>query len=529
MIPPSVKPKEFPYSAIIFLILSISIVILVVIIISFLTLGKKKTSPDSCKASDIDNHPIYFSIQPEYNQDHYMESLLPLNFKNQLNSNIFAYDMNKNYNASTYLATNYDETASGSNSTASSKVKLSSSPTDSLAKNSLYLLNENSVHSYSLCSTKKAPRMDLDDKSSQILKIISEHKSVIYTAETMKFDDGSSNEFDAYSFNIFNCGGLIEIVKYGIYLLVPDETFENEIQAGILKNGHESTLMLRNDETLLSSIFMIKTNHESDNFAKPVLFSMDHSALFCETDWDFSIYYKKFGQSYFERIDEAMNPNFYFQLTPNRCFMLTEHEGMFALVGRPKNNGNLCPSVKQMKYAILLIDAEIRVYLIQNTKAAGEIFNEYIQMTNGKIVKMPEIFELNYPKKYRLDNSYLNLELNVTYNNLVINSDSTCRKIRLSEIWNSSSDFIEIQIPFSLNDQTCKQIKNSINFKLLNENYKQINRTNFDLKVSLELEDKLLFSYANLNTTLNDLHTANCNQQEFYSSVSVSPVFIPLK
>ena len=53
--------------------------------------------------------------------------------------------------------------------------------------------------------------------------------------------------------------------------------------------------------------------------------------------------------------------------------------------------------------------------------------------------------------------------------------------------------------------------------------------TTFDLKVSLEFEDKFLFSYTNINTTTLDIHTANCNQQEFYSSVSVTPVFIPMK
>lgn len=445
---------------------------------------------------------------------------------------MFSFDLNKNYHTSAYVASNYDETVvstTGSNSTASSKIKLSSSPTDSLAKNSLYLQNDNSIHSYSLCSSKRAQCLDHDDKSAQILKLISEHKSIIYTAKNMKFDDDSSNEFDVYSFNIFNCGGLIEMEKYGINILVPDETFAHEIQVGILKNDNEGTLSLRNDDTLLSPIFVFKTDYESKSFTKPVLFSMDHSALFNETDWEFSIYHKGFGKTYFERISVDIEHDFYLQLNNNRCFMIVENEGMFALVGRPKNNGNICPSAKQMRYAILLIDGEIRVYLIQNTKAAGEILNDYIQITNGKIVKMPEIFELHYPKKDKLENSYLNLELNVTYNNKVINSDLTCRKIRMSDIWNASCDFIEIQIPFTLNEQTGKQLKNSINYKLSNENYKQLNGTNFDLKVSLELEDKLLFSYANLNTSLNDLHTANCNQQEFYSSVTINPVFIPLK
>lgn len=262
---------------------------------------------------------------------------------------------------------------------------------------------------------------------------------------------------------------------------------------------------------------------------------MDHSALFAETDWNTNIYYKSFSSDYFEPINEQQETGLYSQLVSNRCFIMTEKDGMYALVGKPKLDGNMCPNVKQMKYAILLIDGEIKVYLIQNTKASNEILNEQIQKSNGKIIKMPETFELNYPKRTKLENAYLNLELNIVYNNLVINSDSTCRKIRMCDIWNASCDFIEIQIPFSLNGQACKQLKQTLNFKLSSHhnNYQQQSQNyslvNFDLKVSLELEDKLLFSYSNLNTNTSELHTANCNQQEFYSSVSVNPVFIPLK
>lgn len=258
---------------------------------------------------------------------------------------------------------------------------------------------------------------------------------------------------------------------------------------------------------------------------------MDHSALFAETDWNTAIYYKSFTSNYFEEIDEKVETILYSQIMSNRCYIMTEKDGMYALVGRPNTTGSSGqPCIKEMKYAILLVDGEIKIYLIQNTKSANEILNEQIQKTNGKIIKMPETFELNYPKRGKLENSYLNLELNIAYNNTVINSDSTCRRIRMSDIWNSSCDFIEIQIPFSLNGQAAgKQLKNSLNYKLANQSLAEFSRINFDLKVSFELEDKLLFSYSNLNTNTFELHTASCNQQEFYSSVSVNPVFIPLK
>ena len=163
-----------------------------------------------------------------------------------------------------------------------------------------------------------------------------------------------------------------------------------------------------------------------------------------------------------------------------------------------------------MKYAILLVNGTVKVYFLTNNRAAIEIFNEEIQKTNAKVIKMPETFELSYPRQLlNREKVLLSLDVNVVYKNKLISFDSISRKMRLLEIWNSSKDFIEIDIPIVINSQQ--------------------NAFNFDLGVELKIENNLIFSYSSSNANTSDLHTVFCNQQEFYSSVSVSPVFLPLK
>ena len=144
---------------------------------------------------------------------------------------MYGYDIctGQKFKHSNYLQTNYDEsrnstttTASGSNSTTSSKIKLSTSPTDSLAKNSHYLTNDLTEHTYCLTMNKtllsrSESAVDNDEcekNSTQILKLIKEKKSMICPARNIKFNDESQTEFDMYSFSIFNSGGFIEIPKY---------------------------------------------------------------------------------------------------------------------------------------------------------------------------------------------------------------------------------------------------------------------------------------------------------------------------
>jgi len=304
-------------------------------------------------------------------------------------------------------------------------------------------------------------------------------------------------------------------------MLIPDDIFIDDLTIGIFKSHNDNVLNLKGDQTILSSIFLIKTNYDIQHYSKPILISTDHSAQYAETDWETCVYYKSLDSGRFEEINEQTNLTLYSQIVSNKFFIMTEKDGMYALVGRPKFSNN--PSAtKEMKYAIILVNGAVKIYITQNTIANAEMLNEEIQKSNGKIIKMPELFELSYPKKNKLESSFLNLDFNIVYNNLIINSDSTNRKIRMSDVWNSSSDFIEIEIPVTL-------INNSNNTKQSSSDYNYFNKVNFDLKVSFEFENKLLFSYSNLNANTFELHTASCNQQEFYSSVSVNPVFIPLK
>ena len=149
---------------------------------------------------------------------------------------------------------------------------------------------------------------------------------------------------------------------------------------------------------------------------------------------------------------------------------------------------------------------------ISSTQACTEIVNEVIQVANGKILKTPEAFELAYPKKSNIENSVLSLDVSIVYNNQLINSDITSRKLKMSDFWNSSQDYIEIELPTSK----------------LNDYVKQNFNTSFCLNVTMQQENNLVFSYSNTNINAVECDSSN-SDQEFYSSVSVNPVFIPLK
>ncbi len=50
---------------------------------------------------------------------------------------------------------------------------------------------------------------------------------------------------------------------------------------------------------------------------------------------------------------------------------MTENTGYYAIVGSPKKLST--PSIKYMKYAVLINACSIRILLIQNTKVALEV------------------------------------------------------------------------------------------------------------------------------------------------------------
>ncbi len=116
---------------------------------------------------------------------------------------------------------------------------------------------------------------------------------------------------------------------------------------------------------------MIQTENQQ-KFAKPIILSFDHSAQFAESDWDTSIFYKSPSQNDFEEINEQIDETIYSHIVSNRCFIMTEKDGIYALVGRPKPS-SLANTAKEMKYAILLVNGTIKVYILQNTRAATEV------------------------------------------------------------------------------------------------------------------------------------------------------------
>ena len=202
-----------------------------------------------------EHHPIYYSVQPDFSQDQYMDvcTLLPLGLHNGfsnhashmsknrlgLNGNLAEMDIIETHrNKIEYLniksgsgggggggQCNLDRcdnslSASGSNSTTSSKLKLTSSPTDSLAKSSM-CLQPSCSNCVCCASNVKASSLNLEDdyenNAFQIMRLINEHKTCVRPAKYVAVNKTSNKElsnFDLYAFNLHKSGGLIEIPKY---------------------------------------------------------------------------------------------------------------------------------------------------------------------------------------------------------------------------------------------------------------------------------------------------------------------------
>lgn len=195
---------------------------------------------------------------------------------------------------------------------------------------------------------------------------------------------------------------------------------------------------------------------------------------------------------------------------------MLEKDGMYFLGGKARQH----TAIKQMRYAIVLMESSIKLYLSQATRASTETLTEHIQkQAAGRVIKMPEAFDL--PCNTGNIVSFLDLSVRVQQNNTISQSDSTTRQISLEEIWTTTADFVEIEIPVNMNGSSKSTSSSSL----------------FDIRVNLELDQKLLFSYSNINANASQMHSTQCshlsnnnnNNNEFYSSVSVLPVFIPLK
>lgn len=111
------------------------------------------------------------------------------------------------------------------NSTTSSKLKLTSSPSDSLAKQStnkncnccstLMTHNSNNTHEAILNFDE-----DYENNTFKIMKLINDRKNAVRPAKSLKkCTNKDSSSFDLFEFDAFKSGGLIEIPKYCNYLL----------------------------------------------------------------------------------------------------------------------------------------------------------------------------------------------------------------------------------------------------------------------------------------------------------------------
>ena len=107
----------------------------------------------------------------------------------------------------------------------------------------------------------------------------------------------------------------------GARLLIPEESYcsgGDDIQVGIFKTHNPSILNLHGDKTLLSSIFLIKSNSTPTPTptTRPVLLSFDHAARSADSDWTTAIYHKQFDTGQFEvrvivQLAKSLHPSKY--------------------------------------------------------------------------------------------------------------------------------------------------------------------------------------------------------------------------
>jgi len=284
--------------------------------------------------------------------------------------------------------------------------------------------------------------------------------------------------------------------KYSLTALGPDDTFCGDINLGVFKSTDQSLLGLEPDETLLSPIVVVKTD-SFKAFAKPLIFGIDHAAQKVHSHWQTAVYYKSLNSASFERVDEKSSDTVYSHVEASRCYVMTERDGVYVLAGRPRAPGSVC--VKEMRYAIGIRDGVLKVLISANNQAAVEAVSEVLQ--GGVVIKMPEVFEM--PLEEGGVDCCLGLEAQLVYSDFVgSNSDLTCCSLQLADVWGSCREFVEIDV------------------MAVNRGHTKVN-----LSVGMRLGQRLVFSYSSLNA----VEVSAGGEQEFYSCVSVSPVFVPLK
>lgn len=171
------------------------------------------------KPASSTDHPIYYSVQPDYSQDAYMDvcSLLPTN---NLNAGTKTNSKNHNVNISSTscnssISTTNENNKSSTQSSSSSSSSPIVSPTDTLK-----FLNSNTLMSnIDTKNFNKNFNSSVKANEYEIIKLIQEQQQDYLNNKKLENNFNISRAHyensDLYTFSIRNNGGLIEVPKYG--------------------------------------------------------------------------------------------------------------------------------------------------------------------------------------------------------------------------------------------------------------------------------------------------------------------------
>ncbi|XP_054706499.1 netrin receptor UNC5C-like [Uloborus diversus] len=258
----------------------------------------------------------------------------------------------------------------------------------------------------SLDSTEKIPRSE--SPASEINSSVSSGRGSAYgascnnSAVSMALPPNVDSDLTVWA-SVTKTGGRITLPDTGISLTIP---------RGAVRKGNVSLYLavLRDDkdrptlsdkETVLSPV--IQCGPPDLNFVKPLILSLPHCASIETPDkWRISIFSSETPSAEVETPEwknlvtvgeETIITPVFCQVDPHHCHLMTEQLGRFAIVGESLSGQKGVKSLALAAFGPAFhssTDYTIRVYCIENTKAAIQSMMQVEEKLRGSLLDAPK-------------------------------------------------------------------------------------------------------------------------------------------
>ncbi|XP_037084126.1 netrin receptor UNC5C-like [Pollicipes pollicipes] len=200
---------------------------------------------------------------------------------------------------------------------------------------------------------------------------------------------------------VTSAGAALTLADAGVTLMIPEGAVapgqREEVYLAVMSDAKDRP-QLADHETLLSPVVL--AGPPGAQFLKPVVLSFHHCANL-KTNWNVSVYGSESQpdeppqwESVVMLGEETINTPVYTQVDQSKVHIMTECLQRFVLVGEPTSSG---PAVKNLKLAAFgprLVQGSteycIRVYVIEDTKAAFESVLQLERKLGGRLLDKPK-------------------------------------------------------------------------------------------------------------------------------------------